>query len=184
MTTTEITIESLESLANQLETDDAAQREKLLRMIRAEARIIAVREPDKFPARATTCRDEDGHWDSSYPPEQRYCDRTGPRLAKVSGNSTTDIATESGFYHAWRRVTEDRGIYVARDGSIWGCDETGTGRLGQFAAHPGYCNVDVTLDWDRRNIDDITTDDLAATELHMRALAFPASAKENADDTQ
>lgn len=180
MTTAEITIEALETLATQLETDDGATRAKLLRMIRAEARILAVREPSKFRSQATACRDEDGHWDSSYPPKQQYCDRTGPRLVQVSDCSTRDLATEGGFYYAWRRVTEDPGLFVARDGAIWGCDEHGTGRLGAFAAHPGDCDVEVELDWSRRDIDEVTTAELSAVEAHMRMLAFPASAASEA----
>lgn len=172
---TEITIETLEALATQLETDEEAQRAKLLRMIRAESRILAVREPGKFPARATVLHDEDGHWDSSYPPKQVYADRTGPLLVKVVGNKSSDVATSGGFYYSWRRVTEDPGLYVARDGTIYGCNEHGTGRLGQFAAHPGDCDVEVELDWSPRDLGDVTTEELAEVESHMRALAFPAS---------
>jgi hypothetical protein len=101
-------------------------------------------------------------------------------LRLVVQNSTTDIATESGYYYAWRRVTEDPGLYVSRDGTIYGCDEHGTGRLGQFAAHPGDCDVECELDWSPRDADELSTEDLATVEQHMRALAFPASAKDAA----
>jgi hypothetical protein len=167
----EITIEALESLVANLETEESARREKLERLIRAYARIVALREPEHFPRRALHLGDEAGHWDNSYPPNQVYSDRSGPRLVKVRSSSEEDIATEGGFYYAWRRVSTDPGLYVSRTGQIYGCAETGTGRVGQFAAHPGDCEVDCEVDWSVR--DEITLADLEEVEQHMRALAFP-----------
>jgi hypothetical protein len=168
-----ITIESLETLATELEKDQAAQRARLIRMIRAEARILAAREPDKFPRRATEYADEDGHYDNSYPPKQVYRARTGPRLVILDSCDYEDNATEGGFYHAWERVTLDPGIYVSRDGRIYGCEMTGTGRVGQFAAHPGDCDVDVTLEYSLRDEDEIPLEQLASAEETLRSLAFP-----------
>lgn len=170
-----ITIEQIEELANSLETTDTEQRANLQRMIRAEARILAVREPDKFTRKALEYRDEDGHWDNSYPPKQKYRNYTGPRLLKVQSCTTDDIATTSGFYYDWKRVTTDPGIYVACDGELWGCNESGTGSLGRFAAHPGDCNVEVELEWSPLDMHEVTIVQLQQVEEHLRKLAFPLS---------
>lgn len=174
-TSHEITIEQVEALATKLEADDEAKRAKLVRLICAYTRVIAQRSPEKFQRQATVCRDEEGHFDNSYPPRIVYRDHTGPRLLQVRDNRTDDVATSGGFYYSWKRVTEDRGVWVGRDGTLWGCDETGTGEVGQFAAHPGDCNVDVELEWERLDLDDVDTEDLSATESKLRGLAFPAS---------
>lgn len=170
-----ITIEGLEKLATELESDEAQQRERLKRLICAYARILAVREPHLFERRATERADEDGHWDNSFPPKIKFKNRTGPRLILVDGYEWDDIATSGGFYHEWKRITTNPGLYVARDGSIYGADETGTGRLGQFAAHPGDCNVECTIEWTKRNRDSLAVSDLAEVEAHLRKLAFPLS---------
>lgn len=171
ITKTTITIEDVEALASALEADEAAERAKLERLIRAEARILAVREPGLFEAQALEYADEDGHWDNSYPPGQSYRVYTGPRLIEVREPETVDVATSPGYYHTWRRVTEDPGLYVDREGRIWGCDESGTGRIGSFAAHPGNCDVEVTLEWERRH--DVSVEELREVERHLRQLAFP-----------
>lgn len=178
MDTTTITLEQLEALATQLEGEDEATRAKMLRLIRAYARILSLREPEVFGRRrATELRDQDGHWDRSYPPEQVYRNRTGPRLIEIREHATTDIATEGGFYHAWRRVTEDQGLYVDRAGMLWGCNETGTGAVGQFAAHPGDCGVEVELDWSPLALSDVSTADLRTAEEQLRRSAFPAATR-------
>lgn len=171
MKTTQITIEDVEALAERLEADDAAEREKLQRLIRAEARIIAVREPERFEAMALEYADRDGRSDNSYPPGQVYRAYVGPRLITVRECETTDVATSPGYYHTWRRVTEHPGLYVDRDGRIWGCDESGTGRIGSFAAYPGDCDVNVEISWERRS--DVSAAELREVEAHLRALAFP-----------
>jgi hypothetical protein len=170
-----ITIEDLERLASELEANETAQRERLLRLICAEARILAAREPHLFERMPTEYGDEAGHWDNSFPPKKEYRCRTGPRLLEVRDNTTDDVATSSGFYYSWKRVTTDLGLYVARDGSIYGADETGTGRLGQFAARPGDCDVECTIEWSQRDRNDLTLDELREVESHLRALAFPLS---------
>lgn len=172
-----ITIEEVEALAVTLETANAEARGKLLRLIRAEARILMARDPDKFPRCACYYGDEDGHFDGSYPPKQEYRDLTGPRLLAVRKARHDDIATEDGFYHDWRRVTEDPGLYVARDGRVWGRTDEGTGHFGQFAAHPGDCRVEVTISWDPRDESDLSLEDLRAVESALRALAFPLSSE-------
>lgn len=176
--TTKITLEDVEALASALEADEATERAKLERLIRAEARIIAVREPEQFAARPMEYADEDGHWDNSYPPGQVYRAHTGPRLLAVRDCETTDVATTPGYYHEWRRVTEYPGLYVDRDGRIWGCDESGTGRVGSFAAHPGNCDVNVAVAWERRS--DVTVEELREVERHLRQLAFPLTQGEAA----
>lgn len=172
----QITIEQLEALATRLETDDAAKREKLMRMIRAYCRILAQREPKLWGRMPTEHADCDGHWDNSYPPAQKYKNHSGPRLIEVVDHRTNDIATSGGFYYDWKRVTEQPGLYVSRDGRIFGCQETGTGRVGRFAAHPGDCDVSCTLEWSPRDVDEITTVEIETVEAHLRGIAFPASA--------
>lgn len=168
-----ITIDQVEELATKLEADDAAQREKAARLIRAYCRILWLREPQRFQRRPTERRDEDGHWDNSYPPKQELRNFTGARLIKVRGWDYDDIATSSGFYYTWKRVTKDHGLYFDRFGRAYGADETGTGRLGQYAAHPGDCDVECEIAWSQR--DELETAELIAAEQALRALAFPAS---------
>lgn len=180
MTVNEITIEALETLATELSANEEQQRARLIRLIRAEARIVAAREPERFPRRATEYADEDGHWDNSYPPKQVYRAKTGPKLIRLVGCEYEDNATESGFYHAWERVTSDPGIYVSRDGRVYGCEMSGTGRVGQYAAHPGDCDVEVTLDYSLRDEDEIPIAQLATAESALRAFAFPLIAEAQA----
>lgn len=174
--TTTITIEQVEALAMQVEQDESTERTRLLRLVAAYSRILATREPHLYQRMPLAHGDESGHWDGSFPPTQEYSDRRGPRLIEVRDHQTSDVATEGGYYHAWRRVTEDAGLYVDRAGTIYGADETGAGRVGQYAAHPGDCDVDCAIEWEPRGLDDVTTDDLRSVEAHLRELAFPASA--------
>lgn len=173
---TEISIEDIEAIVAKMEADESARRAKLTRLIAAEARILALREPARFPRRATELSDEDGHWDNSYPPKLCYKNRTGPRLLKIEDNATEDIATSSGFAHDWKRVTTRLGLWIGTRGELYGCEETGTGKFGNFAAHPGDYNVEVTLEWVILAEDDVTTAQLESAEAQLRARAFPASA--------
>ncbi len=169
----QITIEDLERMATELETDESAQRARLDRLIRSYARILAVREPHLFERKATEHGDVAGHWDSSYPPKQEFRARTGPRLLRVEAWDTEDVATSGGFYYSWRRVTTDGGLYVTKMGELYEADETGTGRLGQFAAHPGDCDVECVIEWSGKH--DVSIEQLRAAEEHLRRLAFPLS---------
>ncbi len=166
-------IHELEALANQIANEHTEKETKMHRLIRAYARILSVRQPSAFKARALEYSDEDGHWDNSYPPDQQYKNRSGPKLIQVIRSATNDIATESGFYYAWRRVTEDPGLYIHADGRCFGCREEGTGRFGQFAAHPGDCDVHVELHWEELELDDVPFDRLQKAEKELRDLAFP-----------
>lgn len=168
-----ITVESLEALATEIEATEVEQRAKLDRLIRAYARILAVREPHLFVRKATEHGDEAGHYDNSYPPKQEYRAKTGPRLYCVEGWDTEDVATSSGFYYSWRRVTTDGGLYISKMGELYEANETGTGRLGQFAAHPGDCDVECEIEWSRKH--DVTIEQLATVEADLRKLAFPLS---------
>lgn len=167
------TIEDIETLAEGLERDDGARRAKLLRLIRAYARILAQRDPRKFPRRPRELSDEDGHWDNSYPPSLVWKDRTGPRLACIVEFDYQEIATSSGFYHDWRAGTTEPGIYVDHHGALWGATVSGSGSLGAFAAHPGNCDVALEIGWSKRDEDDISTDELRAAESMLRVLIFP-----------
>ena len=130
-----------------------------------------LRPPEKFPRKPLERSDEDGHWDNSSPPSIELKNRTGPKLFKVSAWATSDIATESGFYHSWKRVTVDPGLYIARDGSLWGCEETGTGSVGQYAAYPGDCGVDCKLEW--AELEEVTTEQLREALEAISSVAFP-----------
>lgn len=168
-----ITIEALEQLAIELEATEAEQRAKLDRMIRAYARILAAREPHLFERKATERGDVAGHYDNSFPPKQVFRAKTGPRLLRVDAWETEDVATSGGYYYSWRRVTTDGGVYVSKMGELYEADETGTGQLGQFAAHPGDCNVECAIEWSRKH--DVTLEQLTLAEEHLRKLAFPLS---------
>lgn len=173
-TTPSLTIEDLEALATALEADAKSERDKLQRLVRAYARILSAREPGAFRAVALEYADEDGHWDSSYPPEQVYRDRNGPRLLEVAEHDWETVATSGGYYHQWEARPGRPGIYVARDGSLWGCEARGHGRLGQYAAHPGDCDVLITLDWSLRR--EVELEELRQAEAALRARAFPLAA--------
>lgn len=172
-TTTDITIEALEAFADRLETDEEETRSKLLRLIKAEARILAAREPDAFKARPLSYADEPGHWDNSYPPKQVYSDHNGPRLLSVEKGSYEEIKTSGGYYYSWRAVTDNRGVYVARNGTLYGRETEGTGQLGRFAAHPGDRDVNLTFSWSPLDLDDVSTEALRTVERVLRSKAFP-----------
>jgi hypothetical protein len=145
---TPITIEQLEALATQIENDNDTEHARLSRLCRAMVRILAARQPELFTRHATSVTDEAGHWDNSYPPNsERHYGRGAPRLLMIRDNETSDVPTSSGYYHDWRRQTDELGLWIARDGTWYGCDETGTGAVGPYAAHPGDCQRDITLDW-------------------------------------
>lgn len=171
-----ITIEALEQLATQLEATDREQRAKLQRLIAAYARIIALREPGQLKRRPVEVADEDGHWDGSYPPNIQYKDYSGPRLIEVRRGDYDTVATEGGCYHAWRAVTSDCGVYVASDGGLYGRQYSGEGRVGQYAAHPGNCDVRIEVTYDELDTDEIALSDLTVAESTLRDLAFPLGA--------
>jgi len=169
-----ITLEDLERLASSLEADDNTARQRLERLIKAYARIINAREPEKFQRRATEYSDsESNRGQGSYPPDQEYKAFNGPRLIKVKAPDTSDVAQASGFYYDWKRVTEEQGLYVSRDGRIYGAEHSGTGRFGPFPAHPGDCNVDVQIEWSLRA--DVSLAELRLVEVELRKQAFPLS---------
>lgn len=170
-----ITIEQVEALAEQVEADEQAARAKQLRLIRAYARILAVREPDEFIPRACEISDEDGHYDNSYPPKIRLKDQTGPATIMVSKYGYEEIATSGGFYYEWRATTTAPGLYIDPRGRLFGAQVAGKGRFGQFAAHPGNCDVMLTVAWSERDESDIPTEELRGAETLLRGLAFPAS---------
>ena len=167
-----VTVDTLEALAQQYEASSAAEAERLQRLIRAYARIVAAREPAAFGRRRPTrLVDEAGHYDSSYPPKAEWADRTGPRLITVRDSEESEEAITSGYYYTYRVHTDDPGVYIGRAGGIYGCEMSGTAALGHYAAHPGDCERDIDLDWRVRR--EVPLDDLRAAEAHMRTLAFP-----------
>jgi hypothetical protein len=168
-----VTLEHLEALASAVESTENATRTKMLRMVASYARILGVKNPKRFKHRATIHADVDGHFDNSFPPAQSYKACTGPALISIRAYRTEDHATTGGYYHSWQRVTVDVGLYVDRSGRIYGANETGTGRVGQFAAYPGDCDVDCSISWAPRDLDELSTEELSEVEQKLRALAFP-----------
>lgn len=168
-----ITIEQLESLAADLIAAAEANRGKLHRLITAYARIINLKSPEAFTRRATEWSDEDGHWDNSYPPKQEYKERTGPRTIRIINIDRESKATSGGFYHDTEWYTTDGGLSVGPDGTLWAGDLHGTGEYGQFAAHPGDCNVRCEIDYSELDLADVPLDRLIKAEKELRDLAFP-----------
>jgi hypothetical protein len=173
----EITLESVEELAREIIAQDNAARERLVRLIAAEARIVARRNPVKFQRRATVYADKAGHWDNSYPPKQDYSARSGPRLLGLISRETEDVPTESGFYYDYRTITAFGGLFVDADGNLWTSDMSGTGTFGQFAAHPGECNVQCEIEWNRADVEEFATTQLQEAEARIRKLAFPLASE-------
>lgn len=171
----EITIEQVEDLAASLEFAADQRRSKLRRLIRAEARILAVRDPEQFPRRPVEFSDDDGHWDNSFAPYQRFKDHSGPRLIAVAKAEWDSVATSSGFYYDWRATTTNPGLYVDRHGDIFGAEFSGTGRFGQFAARPGNCDVMLSIDYSEQSDEGLTVEDLERIESALRSLAFPGA---------
>lgn len=172
----DITIETLEMLAARAEQDDVIERVRLMRLIAAYARIASTSNPEEFRRRATRYADESGHWDNSYPPSQEYQDHSGPRSILIAESITRDVATTGGFYHRWQRVTEIGALAVGAAGLLYRSHEEGTGAVGQYAAHPGDHEVDITITWthvDPADADAITIDEIRSCEITLRALAFP-----------
>lgn len=167
-----ITIEQLESLANELEHDDVAHRERLLRLCRAYVRILAVREPSLWVRGACHYGDVAGSWDNSFPPRQVYNEHIGPLMITLIESETDDIPLTGGFYYAWRRATTYGGLSVGLGGE-------GSGRFSAFAAHPGDCDVHVTITWQATR--ELTTEELVTAELALRELAFPLTAAKIAE---
>lgn len=171
-----LTIEALEALANSLSETEGNRKRELARLISAYARIIAHRTEGRFPRRSLHVGDEAGHWDNSFPPKMEYTDRRGPGLLKVIADDHEDIATSSGFYYSWRRETTNPGLWVSRDGEIYGRYQTGTGRVGQFAAHPGDCGVDIDVTWEIRPVEDIYLETLEDAEKQLREIVSEVTA--------
>lgn len=161
-----ITIETLEQLAHEIEATDAAEHARLLRICNAMGRILARRQPDVWKTTCTSVTDVAGHFDNSYPPKEARHGR-GPSVVVIRERETEDVPTESGFYHAWRRQTTDGGCYLGRDGAWYRADESGTGRVGQFAAYPGDHARDITIEWEKTSP---TLEDLQQAEPALREL--------------
>jgi hypothetical protein len=179
-----MTIHELEALANEVCEETETAKQKLARMIRAFARIINAKSPSSFPQMPLEYSDVDGHWDNSYPPKQVYKKKSGPRLIVIIHDEQDSNATTSGFYHSSEYFTTDRGLYVSPTGEFFGCDEHGTGRFGQFAAHPGDCDVHCECEYDTIDLDDIPLDRLQKAEKELRDLAFPLVAARLAKEVQ
>lgn len=163
-----LTIEALEALATELEADRDAKRARLLKLISLHARILAVKAPGLFRREATEYGDEAGHWDNSYPPEVEYRCFRGPSTITVVDHNYQKIATSSGFCYDWRAETSEPGLSVDKRGRIYSCEYSGTGRVGQYAAHPGNCDVSVSLEWSERAPESLSIEELTTVERVLR----------------
>lgn len=172
----ELTLEALEALAATLDEEEAQTIEKLQRMIRAYARILWNREPQRFKRQPLRRQDEAGHWDNSFPPSIEYTDHSGPRAIRCCKPEWQEVATDSGFYHSYRVTTTEPGLSVDRFGNLLRCNIEGTGEIGQYAAHPGDKNVDCDLSYE--TADDPTIEELRFCEAKLRGMAFPSSVKQ------
>ena len=170
-----ITLDALESFANEVVANDAEERERLTRMICCYCRIIAVREPSLFSPRELKYGDENGHGDSSVPPSMCSKDHNGPRLWRYADWSFAEVATSGGFYYDWDAVPGSRGVFIDRTGGFFGAAANGSGRFGQFAARPGNAGVSIELEWEQLDDENLSTDTIAAVEAELRAIAFPLS---------
>jgi len=177
---TTITIDQLEALATEMTVEVEVQHARLARLCATYGRIIAAREPQTYKLRACHHGDVAGHWDNSYPPRQVYSDHSGPRSIEITTEQTEDVATSGGFYFSWRRVTTAPGLYLGRDGQWYRSSETGSGRLGAFAAHPGNVGVDCEIEYEECHADDLSVAELELAEQVLRDLAFPLIAARRA----
>jgi hypothetical protein len=175
--TPKLTIGQLESLADQIVNSDRQRKQKLARMIRAYARILWIREPKQYKRGATIFADEDGHWDNSYPPDLKYKEFDGPKGITIYRFDWHCRATSHGFYHDLKIYTSDGGLRVCPDGSLTTATIEGTGRYGAFAAHPGHCDFDCSIDYSQIDPEDVALDRLIDAEKQMRDLAFPLSSR-------
>jgi hypothetical protein len=168
-----ITIEQLENLVSQMEADESAERDRLVRMIKACVKIMGQRASDKFRKRARKLiSDSDG--DNSYPPKTIAAERSGPALYTIYESEEEHVRTTQGFYHDWRCVTVDQGLYADRQGNLYGRVEIGTGSYGQFAAHPGDCHVDIDVEFVDADLENHFTVEQLRTALdYVKAVAFP-----------
>lgn len=176
-----ISISDLDSLAERLAAAQADRAKSLATLCASYVRLLRVAKPRLFQAMPTEYRDEDGHFDNSYPPKQRYRAHTGPRLLEIADAETEQIATSRGYYHTWKQVTTYGGLWVDIDGDWWRCTENGTGRVGQFAAHPGSCDVDVRLAWRKVPLRELEVDELELAEALLRRLATPVIVQPQVD---
>jgi hypothetical protein len=161
-----LTIEALEQLSREVEATDAAEHTRLLRFCGAMGKILAHRQPDVWKATCTSITDVAGHFDNSYPPKAERHGR-GPSVVIVRARVIEDVPTEGGFHYAWRRQTTDGGCYLGHDGAWYRADESGTGRVGPFAAYPGDCDRDITVEWVETTP---TLEDLRQAEPALRDL--------------
>lgn len=172
-----ITLEMVEALAAQIEADEAAQADRLKRLIKAEARIAQNRQPEKFRRRAT--RKVSGDSDGSYPPDVEYQDYSGPKSLLVRKIEDECVRTSSGFYYDYRISTAAPGLCVGTDGAVYLAAIEGTGHFGQFPAHPGDCDIDAEITFDRASLDSLDLPDLREIESSLRQVAFPHAAMSN-----
>lgn len=176
-----ITIESLQQLATELENNAAAQRSRLADLCATYVRLLAAAKPKLFNAMATCETDEAGSWDTSYPPKVTYTAHNGPRLLQIADTETQNVPTSSGFYYSWKRVTSYGGLWIDAGGHWYRCQESGTGRFGQFAAHPGDCDVRVALSWRVVAISDLELDELTLAEATLRRLSVPIATRTDSE---
>lgn len=178
-----VTLEALEELAKSLSADAAKENQHLSRLVRAYAEILALRQPRSFetmPAgeRLMPQADEAGSWNPDLPPERRPYGIHGPALVTIRPYALEHAVTAGGYFLDWKVLPADLGLYVDREGAIWGCEARGHERLGLTSGYPGESEVQVELLW--QTFTDVTLEALREVEAGLRVLAGPLIADEPA----
>jgi hypothetical protein len=169
--TTQTTTDDLRRMLDEIEASDAADRDEAATLsaeIPVLARWLSRRVPTAWRRLATEITDEPGHWDSSYPPAEHIAARTRERLLLVREARTIERPTSSGFYYSYTIRTEASGLVVTRDGRLLSRTESGSGALGQYAAHPGTDSRDIRREY--RDLTAPTLDDLRDAAALLRAM--------------
>lgn len=180
---TDLTPAALNALADRLDAEAAEVRARKLELIRSYLRVLA--RVAKAAFKRLYCAERsvsDGN--GSYPPSVVPHDRTGPRVITIRDAEYSRIPESAGFYYTWKAGTEDGGLHVDASGTFYRGACRGSGRFGQFPAHPG--DTDVVVDWTWRVVStsELDDDEIAEVELELRGRLARVSARKAADAAQ
>lgn len=140
----------LQTLSEQLQALDekrATHRRLKAKHIELLCRLLQHTETRSMWAAKATRIVDDNDCNGSYPPAEQWVDHHGPALIRICKPRYSEDASEGGFYHDCTVGTDDCGLYVDREGVLYGADFSGTCHFGQFAAHPGTCSRDIAIEW-------------------------------------
>ena len=129
------------------EATDQAEKSLLLAEIPTLARYLNRHVSAAWMKLATGIMDDPGHYDSSYPPDEYVAARTKKRLLRVSYPTTTERETSGGFYGTFDISTDEPGVAIGTDGTIYSIDEAGTAKTSPYAAYPGTDHRDIHLSY-------------------------------------